>query len=335
MSHTQHELLGLSDNDVLDMYRYMLLARKLDERVWLLNRAGKVPFAVSCQGQEGAQVGAAFALDREVDYLCPYYRDLAMVLIFGQTARDTMLAAFAKAEDPNSGGRQMPSHFGSRKHRIFSGSSPVTTQLPHATGFALAAKMEGKPIVTLTSLGEGSTNQGDFHEACNFAGVHRLPVIFFCENNRYAISVPISKQLAVQSVAERAQAYGFPGVSVDGNDPLAVYKAVKEAAERARRGDGPSLIEANVYRLAPHSTDDDDKSYRSAAEVAEARKNDSLQRFSSYLREVGLLTDEREAALVDAIQKEVDEAMRDAEAAPYAAADSLLKYVYEEREAVD
>src|SRR5699024_10596636 len=181
---------------VLDMFRTMKLARKLDERMWLLNRSGKIPFVVSCQGQEAAQVGSAFALDKDIDYIAPYYRDLGVVLHFGMTARDIMLSGFAKAEDPNSGGRQMPGHFGQKKNRIITGSSPVTTQVPHAVGFALSAKIKKEPFVTFTSLGDGSTNQGDFHEALNFAGVHQLPVITLVENNRLAISVPYEKQIA-------------------------------------------------------------------------------------------------------------------------------------------
>lgn len=330
MSEKRHEQLGLTDADVLEMYTYMLRARKVDERMWLLNRAGKIPFVVSCQGQEGAQIGAVFALDREVDYLCPYYRDLAMVMVYGQTARDALLSTFAKAEDPNSGGRQMPGHYGDRRFRILSGSSPVATQVPHATGIALAAKMEGKPIVTLTSLGEGSTNQGEFHEACNFAGVHRLPVIFLCENNRYAISVPEKKQLACASVADRAAAYGFPGVSVDGNDPLAVYEVVKKAVDRARSGEGPTLIEAKTYRLMPHSSDDDDRSYRSREEVDEAKKNDPIVLFRDYLRENDLLSEEKESEIEQQVREEVDEATRYAESAAHPSTDSLLKYVYEE-----
>src|SRR6476659_10545089 len=146
------------------MYRYMLMARKIDERMWLLNRAGKIPFVVSCQGQEAAQVGAAFALNRDKDYVLPYYRDVGVVLAFGMTATDLMLSAFAKAEDPNSGGRQMPGHFGQKKNRIVTGSSPVTTQVPHAVGVALAAKMKKEDFITFVTLGEGSSNQGDFHE---------------------------------------------------------------------------------------------------------------------------------------------------------------------------
>lgn len=330
MGEARHHSLGLSDEQVLDMYRYMLLARKIDERMWLLNRAGKIPFVISCQGQEAIQVGAAFALDREKDWLCPYYRDMGMVLVFGQTARDLMLSAFAKAEDPNSGGRQMPGHFGDSRFRILSGSSPVTTQLPHAVGIGYAAKLEGKDLVVLTCCGEGSSNQGDFHEACNFAGVHNLPVIFMVQNNKYAISVPLKKQVAGESVYKRAEGYGFPGVRVDGNDPLKVYEVVKQAVERARRGEGPTLIEAVSYRLVPHSSDDDDRSYRSREEVEEARKNDSVLLFKNYLVDTGILTEERERELNERVAREVDEATEYAEAAPYPEPEDLYKHVYAE-----
>ena len=328
MVENKHQKLGLSDQAVLDMYYYMVLSRKVDERMWLLNRAGKIPFVISCQGQEGAQVGAAFAFDKEKDYMCPYYRDMGVVTVFGMTARDLMLSAFAKAEDPNSGGRQMPGHFGGRKYRILTGSSPVTTQVPHAVGMALAGKMEGKDLAVYASFGEGSSNQGDFHEGANFAGVHKLPVIFFCENNKYAISVPLSKQVACESIADRALGYGFPGVSVDGNDPLEVYRAVKEAVDRARRGEGPTLIEAVSYRLVPHSSDDDDRAYRSREEVEEAKKKDSLIVFNRYLKEVGLLDETKDKEIHDRIAREVDEATEYAENAPYPLPESTLTNVY-------
>ncbi|MGG4453050.1 MULTISPECIES: thiamine pyrophosphate-dependent dehydrogenase E1 component subunit alpha [Brevibacillus] len=330
MTTKRHEQVGLTDAQVLDMYYYMLLARKIDERQWLLNRAGKVPFVISCQGQEAAQVGAAFAMEKDRDFLCPYYRDLGLVLVFGQTARDCMLSAFAKAEDPNSGGRQMPGHFGGKKYNILTGSSPVTTQVPHAVGMALAGRMKQKDFVVYASFGEGSSNQGDFHEGANFAGVHKLPVIFFCENNKYAISVPLNKQLACESVADRAIGYGFPGISVDGNDPIEVYRVMKEAVERARSGQGPTLIEAVMYRLVPHSSDDDDRVYRTREEVEEAKKKDPLIVFAAYLREIGLLDEHKEADMLARVQLEVDEATEYAESAPYPTPESTMTYVYGE-----
>ena len=328
MVEKRHEALGLSDEKVLEMYETMLLARRIDERMWLLNRAGKIPFVISCQGQEAAQVGAAFALDREKDYVLPYYRDMGVVLTFGMTPKELMLSGFAKQEDPNSGGRQMPGHFGQKKNRIVTGSSPVTTQVPHAVGVALAGKMEKKDFVSFVTFGEGSSNQGDFHEGANFAGVHKLPVIFMCENNKYAISVPIEKQLACEKVSDRAIGYGMPGFTVDGNDPLEVYKVVREAAERGRRGEGPTLIETVSYRLTPHSSDDDDRSYRAPDEVAKAKSQDPIITFGAYLKETGVMTDALEKEINDRVMKMVNEATDYAENAPYAAPEDALKYVY-------
>ena len=330
MAQNRHEKLGLSSQTVLEMYEMMLLARRIDERMWLLNRSGKIPFVISCQGQEAAQVGAAFALDRKKDYVLPYYRDMGVVLAFGMTAKQLMLSGFAKAEDPNSGGRQMPGHFGQKENRIVTGSSPVTTQVPHAVGIALAGKMQKKDLVTFVTFGEGSSNQGDFHEGANFAGVHKLPVIFMCENNKYAISVPVEKQLACERVSDRAIGYGMPGVTVNGNDPLEVYEAVKEAADRGRRGEGPSLIEAVSYRLTPHSSDDDDRSYRAPAEVAEAKTNDPIITFGAYLKENGVLNDDIEKEINERVMKQVNEATDYAENAPYAQAEEALKHVYDE-----
>lgn len=324
-----HQNYGLNDSDVLAMYKYMVLARKIDERMWLLNRSGKIPFVISCQGQEAAQVGAAFALKKEVDVILPYYRDVGVVLVFGLTAKDLMLAAFAKAEDPASGGRQMPGHFSSKKHRIVSGSSPVTTQVPHAVGIALAAKLKEEELVSFTTFGEGSSNQGDFHEGANFAGVHKLPVIFMVENNQYAISVPVKKQIPVDSVAVRAAGYGMPGISVDGNNPFEVYHAVHEARERGIRGEGPTLIEAVTYRLVPHSSDDDDRSYRSREEVEEAKQRDPILLLRQYLFDSGLMDEKADQELQDHLLLEVNEATEYAEKADYPTVDTIMNHVYE------
>ena len=312
------------------MYEAMVLARTVDERMWLLNRTGKIPFVISCQGQEAAQAGAGFALRPGQDYIAPYYRDLCLVLIYGHTAKSELLSAFAKAEDPNSGGRQMPGHFGDAAQRILTGSSPVGTQIPHAVGAALAARMRGEDSVAFVSFGEGTSNQGDFHEAANFAGVHKLPVIFFCENNKYAISVPEKKQLACVNVADRAVGYGFQGVIVDGQDALEVYRVMKEAVEKARAGGGPTLVEAKTYRLVPHSSDDDDRAYRSREEVNEAKKGDPILRLKSYLMEGGLLTEEADAALRKRIVQEVDDATAYAEAAAHPDVSTLMMHVYAE-----
>lgn len=310
------------------MFRMMVLARALDERMWLLNRAGKAPFVISCQGHEAAQVGAAFALDRAKDFTLPYYRGLATVLVMGMTPLEVMLALFARAADPNSGGRQMPAHYSSRRLRIVSQSSPVGTQIPHAAGVALAEKIRGGDAVVWTSFGEGTTSQGDFHEGINFAAVHQLPAIFQCENNEYAISVPQHQQMAVASVADRGPAYGIPGVSVDGTDLLAVYEVTRRAVERARRGAGPSLIEARVVRLTAHSSDDNDRTYRSQRELKSLRQQDPIARFRAYLHEHDLLGDAEEQAIRAEVAHEVEEASEAAERAPLPDPETLFDHVY-------
>lgn len=330
MPKNRHTNLGLTDEDVLSMYKTMLLARKIDERMWLLNRSGQIPFVISCQGQEAAQVGAAFAMDTEVDYVAPYYRDMGIVLHFGMTAKDLMLSGFAKREDPNSGGRQMPGHFGQKKNRIITGSSPVTTQLPHAVGFALASKIKGDPFVTLTTLGDGSTNQGDFHEGLNFAGVHQLPVITLVQNNKLAISVPFEKQVASENIAIRAKSYGMPGIVVNGNDPLEVYEAVKEARKRAMNNEGPTLIEAVTERLTAHSSDDNEQVYRTKEELQHAKDNDSIISFQSYLEDVGILNEANQEEILNEIKNKVNEATTYAEEAEDADVENVTRFVYGE-----
>jgi 2-oxoisovalerate dehydrogenase E1 component alpha subunit len=313
-----------------EMFRFMLLARALDERMWLLNRAGKAPFVISCQGHEAAQVGAAFALARDKDFTLPYYRGLGTVLVMGMTPTEVMLALFARAADPNSGGRQMPAHYSSRRLKIITQSSPVGTQIAHAAGVGLAEKIKGGDAVVWTSFGEGTTSQGDFHEGINLAAVHRLPVIFQCENNEYAISVPQQQQMAVASVADRGPAYGIPGISVDGTDLLAVYEVTRRAVERARRGDGPTLLEARVVRLTAHSSDDNDRTYRSPRELKSMRHQDPVARFAAYLHEHELLSEADERELRAEVAAEVDAATAAAEAAPLPEPESLLKHVYAE-----
>lgn len=325
----RHRELGLTDDEAVQMYATMLMARRYDERALLLQRAGKINFHISGIGQEAAQVAAAFALDREQDWFLPYYRDYGFVLAVGMTLRELMLSLFAKEEDPNSGGRQMPGHFGCRRLRIVTGSSPVTTQVPHAVGIAYALKLKRKPGVAFVTFGEGSSNQGDFHEGCNFAGVHKLPVIFMCENNQYAISVPISRQVSGR-ICDRAIGYGFPGVRVDGNDPLEVYKAVKEARERAVAGEGPTLIEAMMYRLSPHSTSDNDLAYRTKEEIEEHRKKDGLPRYRQYLIDCGLWNEELDQGLERSIREMLDEATEYADKAPYPSPESIMRHVYAE-----
>jgi 2-oxoisovalerate dehydrogenase E1 component alpha subunit len=318
----------VDERTMLEIYRYMSLARALDERMWLLNRSGKAPFVISCQGHEAAQVGAALALERGKDFTLPYYRGLGTVLVMGLTPREVMLAIFARAADPASGGRQMPAHYSHRKLKIVTQSSPVGTQIAHAAGIGLAEKVKGGDAVAWTSFGEGTSSQGDFHEGINLAAVHKLPVIFQCENNDYAISVPMSQQMAVASVADRGAAYGIPGVKVDGTDPLATYAATRAAVARARRGEGPTLIEARCLRLTPHSSDDNDRTYRPASELKELRSHDPVAHFREWLLAEGVLDDVREKELRQRIVHEVDDATTFAEQAPLPDPSTLLKNVY-------
>lgn len=316
--HDRHTALGLTVDDLLGMYRTIVLARFLDQKIWSLNRMGKAPFVVSSQGHEGAQVGSAWALRRGHDVVLPYYRDTGVVLTLGMTAEDVLLAVFARADDPSSGGRQMPNHWGSSRLRIVSGSSPIATQLPHATGFAYASKLRGDDQVAVAYFGEGAASKGDFHEALNFAGIHSLPCVFVCENNGYAISVPLARESAVDDVADRAHSYGFGGVIVDGNDPLDVYAATHQALRRARAGDGPTLIECKTYRFRAHTSDDDDRTYRTPEEVEAWRKKDPLRQLRQYLIEQRLLSEAEEVAIDTELKAAVDDAARRAEARPFA-----------------
>jgi 2-oxoisovalerate dehydrogenase E1 component alpha subunit len=306
-----------SKDMLLEMYRVMLLARRLDERAWVLHRQGKIAFHISGIGHEAAQVGAAFGLQRGKDWLVPYYRDLALLLAFGMTPREFALGLLGKKDEPNSGARQMPSHWSLRRANVVSHSSPVATQTPHASGLGLGIKMRGDDAVVLTSIGEGSTSQGEWYEAVNWAAIHRLPVIFLVENNVYAISVRQEKQMAVASVAEKAAGLGLPGVSVDGLDAVAVHEAVSEAAGRARSGEGPTVVEARVHRLTPHSSDDDDRTYRPRDEVEAMKASDPLHLFQKALRDRKVLTSKTEESMEAEVSDAVNDAIAFAEAAPY------------------
>ena len=308
--------VGLTRDDLLAMYRLMALTRAIDERMWILNRAGKVPFVISGQGHEGAQIGITYSLRQGHDWMVPYYRSVASLITFGMTPREIMLAQFAKAVDPSSGGRQMPGHYGVPDRKILSVSSPVATQVLHATGIALAAKLRGTDEVAITYTGEGSSNQGDFHEALNFAGIHRLPVVFVVENNGYAISVPMSLQSAVEDIAVRAAGYAMPGVIVDGVDVLGCYRAGMEAIDRARRGDGPTLIEAKVTRMTAHSSDDQHTKYRTAEELQAERSRDPLPAFRRQLMEAGILDEAKDAEIAAEAGRVVEDATDWAESQP-------------------
>jgi 2-oxoisovalerate dehydrogenase E1 component alpha subunit len=322
---------SLSQDRLLEMYETMLLSRKLDERMWILHRQGKVAFHISGLGQEACQVGAAFAMERGKDWLHPYYRDMAFVLALGMTPRHLMLALYAKAEDPASGARQMPAHYSYPPARIVTGSSPVATQVPQAAGIAFASKLRGLDEVTITDLGEGATAQGDFHEGLNWAGIHHLPLVVIVENNQYAISEPVAKEMPVRNVADRGEAYGMPGVMYDGNNVLESYNVTREAVLRARSGQGPSLLEAKTYRPVPHSSDDDDRTYRSRDEVEMWKKRDPILQFQGVLQERGLLTGALAERILERVMAKVDDADLYAQRAPDPQAQDALGPVFGER----
>lgn len=322
--------MTLSSDTKKEMYWMMVLARKLDERAWVLHRQGKIAFHISGIGHEAAQVGAAYALRRGYDWVTPYYRDLSLMLCLGLTPEAFVRSLMGKVDEPSSGSRQMPSHFGLRSANAVSHSAPVATQAPHAAGIGLAIKMNKEDKVVLTTIGEGSTAQGEWYEGVNWAAIHNLPVIFLVQNNQYAISVPPEKQMAVPSSADKACGLGLNGEMVDGTDVFAVYEAVYQAAENARNGGGPTLIEAKMYRITPHSSDDDDRTYRSREEVEENKKKDPILLARKKLIEEGILTEE-EADEMDKKAKEmVTDAVKTSEAAPYPAAEEAAYPVYVE-----
>ncbi len=323
--------VGLSDDEARELYRLMVLTRVVDERMWTLNRQGKAPFVTAVRGHEALQVASARALVPGLDWVVTYYRDWGVGLALGVTPYDCLLSLLGKYDDPFSGGRQLPGHLSVPHLRLLSPSSAVATQIPHAVGLALAARMQGEQSVAVCYFGDGATSEGDFHESLNFAGIHRLPVVFVCENNRYAISVPVARQMPTATVAERAAAYGFPGVRVDGNDPLAVYPAMRDAVQRARSGGGPTLIEAMTYRLLPHSSDDDDRTYRDPAEVASWEAREPVGAYRRRLEAAGLWTEADDVALWSALREQVAAAAEAAERAPDPPPDDLLTHLYAER----
>jgi pyruvate dehydrogenase E1 component alpha subunit len=317
---------GLPEPELLSLYRHMALLRAIDEKAVALQRSGRIGFFVPSTGQEACSIGAGHAV-REGDWIFPAYRDHGVGLMRGYPIAALVGQILGNATDATRG-RQMPNHWCDRSIHLVSVSSPVATQLPHAVGAAYAAKTRGERVAVLTTFGDGGTSTGDFHAAMNFAGVFRLPVVFFCENNRYAISVPVEHQTATGTLAEKAAAYGFPGVRVDGNDVLAVRKVVGEAMERARGGEGPAMIEALTYRLGPHSTSDDPTVYRSEEEVAAWREKDPIRRFAAFLQGRGLLADP--AAEEAAAKETMHRALEAAEGAPPVPLSSMFEDVYAE-----
>ena len=316
----------LSDVEHVRIYRGMLTIRVMDERLLALQRQGRIGFYGEARGQEGAVIGAAAALAPN-DWIVPALREAGAALYRGLPLGTYVSQIFGNADDVSKG-RQLPCHPGTRAAHYVTMSSCIATQLPHAVGMAWAARIKGDDVVVLGCLGDGATSEEDFHVAANFAGVYGVPVVFFCQNNQWAISTPVAVQTAAPTMAAKAVAYGFPGVRCDGNDVLAVYATVKEAVDRARRGGGPTLIEALTYRVSAHSSSDDPSRYRDEKVTERWRGRDPLARYRAWLTAQGLLdaaTDERMRAEIDA---EVREAVAKEEKVGPPPLESLVEDVF-------
>ena len=302
---------SISPEDLIRLYRLMLLNRRVDERMISLQRQGRIGFYVGSIGEEAAIIGSAFALEAK-DWIIPCYREVGAALLRGFSLFELCCQLFGNSQD-HIKGRQMPNHYASFKLRFGSISSPVGNQIPHATGIGLAARLRGTQEVALVYFGDGATSEGDFHVALNFAGVYKTSTIFFCRNNQWAISIPRKAQTASPTLAVKATAYNIEGVQVDGNDLFGVYSVTREAADRARQGKGPTLIEAVTYRLGAHSTSDDPRAYRDEKEVQEWKKKDPISRFKSYLIDNGGWSEEKDAGLEEEIKNEIEAALKKAE----------------------
>jgi pyruvate dehydrogenase E1 component alpha subunit len=285
------------------LYRTMVLARQLDLRMLSLQRQGRMGTFAPLMGQEAAQVGSAFALESS-DWLVPSFREAAAYIMRGLPPKHILLLFMGREE-----GNILP-----KDQRDLPVNIPVASQLPHAVGLAMAAKIRHDPCAVLTYFGDGATSEGDFHEACNFAGVFQAPVVFLCQNNHYAISVPREHQTRARTLAQKALAYGFDGIQVDGNDLLAVYVATRDALARAKAGKGPTLVECVTYRLSMHTTADDPSRYRKKAEEEEWQKHDPIPRFRGYLQGKGLWDEAWQAELERDVEAEIRRAVEEAEA---------------------
>ncbi|MFW5680122.1 MAG: pyruvate dehydrogenase (acetyl-transferring) E1 component subunit alpha [Pseudomonadota bacterium] len=318
----EDRLPDLDDTALLDLHRAMLRARRFDERLLNLQRQGKLGTFAPVKGQEASQVGSVAAL-RASDWLVPSYRETAMHLWRGAP----MAGLFLFTAGYNEGGRIAP------ERNDLPQAVPVGTQPLHAMGIGYGMRYRGDDAVVMTCFGDGATAEGDVHEALNFASVFRAPVIFLCQNNQWAISVPRERQSHAATLAQRAIAYDMPGLQVDGNDVLAVHAATREAVERARAGDGPTFIECVTYRLEVHTTADDPTRYRDEAEVERWKKRDPIERFRGFLERRGLLDDEAVEAMEDELRGEIEAAWQEAQAQMETLTDPLVMFdhVYADR----
>lgn len=319
----------LSKEQLLRMYRNMSLTRAFDERGMMLQRQGRIGFYVPSFGQEAIQTGTAAALTK-TDWVFPTYREPGIWLYRGVSPYTMLCNLWGNAGDTCKG-RQMPVHYSSAEHRIFSVSSPIATQVVQAVGAAMAAQLRKEKDIAITYVGDGGTSENDFHTGLTFAGAYKAPTIFICTNNQLAISVPCSKQTGCKRLADKGLGYGMPGIAVDGNDVLAVYAVTMEAVERARRGEGPSFIEAFTYRMGPHSSSDDPTRYRDEKVYEAWKKRDPIVRFRAYLTKKKIWDDKQEAALQEELKALLAEAVEKAEAQPPPQIEDLFEDVFAQR----
>jgi pyruvate dehydrogenase E1 component alpha subunit len=321
--------LPLTDVELVRLYRWMALNRALDERMITLQRQGRIGFYIGSIGEEATVFGTATGVE-ERDWIFPCYREHGAALLRGMPLVTFLCDLFGNAGDAMKG-RQMPCHEAWRPGRFASISSPIATEVTHAVGAAWAARLKGDDMVALTYFGEGATSAHDFHTGLNFAAVRKIPVVFVCRNNGWAISVPRERQTASETIAQKAIAYGMHGERVDGNDVLAVYTATRRARARAAAGEGPTLLECVTYRVEGHSTSDDPRAYRPAELVEPWKKKDPIVRMRRLLARRGAIDDAADARLRDEIREEIQVALKEAEAfAPKPPLETLFEHVYEE-----
>jgi 2-oxoisovalerate dehydrogenase E1 component alpha subunit len=319
---------SLTREQLLKLFRDMVTQRAVDTRGFQLNRQGKIGIAMGSEGHEAVQAGTGLAFERGKDLLYPYYRNTGIILAVGFPLLDLFRSQLARAGD-RTGGRSIINHVTAKELGIASISSIIAAQCTHAVGAAWSLKRSGATDrAVFCQFGEGATSQGEWHEALNFAAVHALPVVFLCENNQWAISTHVSKQMRVPEVVTRAAGYGMRGLSCDGFDPVAVYTTVREARDFAASGNGPVLVEANCYRFLSHTTDDDDRTYRTRDEVAQRRPEDPLPKFEQALIESGTLSVDEARAIRREITDEVNRATDLVEAEALPAAETLYGNVY-------